>query len=208
MNPGLMASFMPLPTRGDNGHPSRPAARPASRLWLVVGWAVLGAIGPSHAGPGHAHEHGKVVLELALDGPQLTIELEAPLDSLLGFERAPRTDAERKAAAQVLARLRQPGGAVPLLAPDPAAQCQWVSATVQAPALETPAAGASGGDGHADVVASYQFTCAQPGALQNLDVGLFDAFRRIQRLDAQVAGPRGQHKISLKRPARSLKLWR
>ena len=35
--------------------------------------------------------------------------LELPLDSLLGFERAPRTDAERKAAADVLARLRSGG---------------------------------------------------------------------------------------------------
>jgi len=45
-----------------------------------------------------AHEHGVARLSVAVDGKRRTIELDAPLDGWLGFERAPRTDAERKAA--------------------------------------------------------------------------------------------------------------
>lgn len=38
-----------------------------------------------------------------------------------------------------------------------------------------------------------------------LDLGaLLDAFGRIQRVTAQVAGPQGQHKAELRRPARML----
>ena len=48
----------------------------------------------------------------------------------------------------------------------------------------------------------------QPVELRNLEVGLFDAFKRIQRIDVQVAGPKGQSKLTLKRPARSIKLVR
>jgi hypothetical protein len=41
----------------------------------------------------HAHVHGLVSLNVAVDGRILTVQLEAPLDSLLGFEHRPRTDA-------------------------------------------------------------------------------------------------------------------
>jgi ATP-dependent Clp protease adaptor protein ClpS len=44
------------------------------------------------------HEHGTVRLDVSIEGPQLTIAMTAALDNWLGFERAPRTDAERKAA--------------------------------------------------------------------------------------------------------------
>ena len=41
-----------------------------------------------------------------------------------------------------------------------------------------------------------------------LDVGLFDAYKRTQRIDVQVAGPKGQAKVTLKRPARKVQLVR
>ncbi|MBL8344612.1 MAG: DUF2796 domain-containing protein [Rubrivivax sp.] len=146
------------------------------------------------------HEHGVVKLDVAIEGDKLTVALEAPLDNLLGFERAPRTDAERKAATDVLARLRAPAG---LFVADAAAQCTMAKADVQAPVLE---AGAKAKDGHADLDATYEFKCAQPAQLRALDVGLFEAYKRIQRIEVQVAGPQGQAKTTLRRPARSVKL--
>jgi hypothetical protein len=156
---------------------------------------------------GKAHEHGALKLDVAIEGNKLSIAMEAPLDNLLGFERAPRTDAERKAAAEVLARLRSPDRGKALFATDAAAQCTLSQADVQAPVLE-PGAKPAPKDEHAELDASYEFSCAQPGELRNLDVGLFDAYRRIQRIDVQVVGPKGQSKITLKRPARTIKLVR
>lgn len=156
---------------------------------------------------GKAHEHGALRLDVAVDGGTLTIEMAAPLDNLLGFERAPRSDSERQAAAQVLARLRSPDQGRPLWAPDAAAQCSLRRAEVQAPVLEPGSKPAAPGE-HADLDASYAFSCARPDALRSLDVGLFDAYKRLQRIDVQVAGAQGQFKLTLKRPARTIKLQR
>ena len=148
------------------------------------------------------HQHGVARLTVAIDGPRLTVGFESPLDGLLGFERAPRTDAEKKAAADVLARLK---AADRLLKPDAAAGCRLVSSQVTAPVLEP---GARHAGEHADLDAEFAFDCAQPASLRTLDVGLFEAFGRLQRIDVEVAGPRGQSKLTLRKPARAVPLAR
>ena len=177
-----------------------------TRLMITTAVVFSGGAGAAWAG-GKAHEHGALKLGVAIEGNKLSIAMEAPLDSLLGFERAPRTGTERQAAAEVLARLRSPDKGAPLFGTDSAAQCTLAKADVQAPVLE-PGAKPASKDEHADLDAHYEFTCAQPGELRTLDVGLFDAYKRIQRIDVQVVGPKGQAKVSLKRPARKVPLVR
>jgi hypothetical protein len=160
--------------------------------------AALAAVGPARAAK--PHEHGAVTMDVAVEGGNVNINVELPLDSLVGFERAPRNDAERKAAADALARLRD---GAKLFRLDAAAQCTLGSAKVEAPVLEQ---GAPAKDGHADADASYVFSCAQPASLTTLEVLLFDAFRRIERVQVQAALPRGQRKVVLRRTARTLKL--
>lgn len=175
---------------------------------LVLGAGLFAVLGAGHAtAAGKAHEHGVLKLDIAVEDGKLSIELEAPLDSLLGFERAPRTEAERKAASEVLARLRNPTQGAPLFAADAAAQCRLARAEVRAPVLEPGSGPAPAGD-HADLDASYEFSCAKPAELRTLDVGLFEAYRRAQRIDVQLAGPQGQAKATLKRPARQVRLAR
>lgn len=170
--------------------------------------ALLGLMLAAHpAWAGKAHEHGVMKLDVALEGNTLSIALESPLDSFLGFERAPRNDAERKAAADLLARLRGPDRAPPLWVTDAAARCTLSKAEVRAPVLEAPVRAGSG-DGHADLEADYVYTCAQPAQLKTLELRLFDAYRRLKRIDAQVAGPQGQSKATLTRTARSIQLAR
>lgn len=169
---------------------------------LLTTAALLALLSATAGAAQKAHEHGVMKLDVAVEGDRLSLSMEAPLDNFLGFERAPRTDAERKAAADVLARLRAPAG---LFTADAAAQCTLATAEVQAPVLE-PGAKPGKDDGHADLDASYEFKCAQPQQLRTLDVGLFDAWRRIQRIEVQVAGPKGQSKVTLRRPARSVPL--
>ena len=64
------------------------------RGWVAVA-LMLSALPVLAAQPAHAHVHGAVQLDVAVDGPTLTLTLEAPLDSVVGFERAPRTAAEK-----------------------------------------------------------------------------------------------------------------
>lgn len=189
-----------------------PSWRPKS---LICGVLISVAL----AAASKPHEHGVVRLDVSIEGPQVTIAMTAALDNWLGFERAPRTDAERKAAAEVLARLRNPSQGAPLFALSAQAQCQLAQSEVSAPVLEPaakpaaapaapPPAPAKGGAEHADLEASYSFQCAQPAQLRSLDLGLFDAYKRIQRIEVQVAGPKGQAKVTLRRPARSVTLTR
>lgn len=178
--------------------------RTLSLLVLTVG--LCGACGAAGAA-GKAHEHGALKLDVAIDGNRLAIAMEAPLDNLIGFERVPRTEAERKAAADVLARLRSPDKGALLFVPDAAARCTLGKVEVQAPMLE-PGARAAAKDEHADLDASYEFNCTRPDELRMLEVGLFDAYQRTQRIDVQVAGPKGQAKVTLKRPARMVPLVR
>ena len=176
------------------------------------------AVTASAAHAGKAHEHGVVRLDVSVEGSTLNVEMLAALDNWLGFERAPRTDAERKAAAEVLARLRNPQLGTPLFAADAGAQCQLTQAEVSAPVLEpgakpvskpatAPNSPPKGGE-HADLEARYTFQCAQPTQLRTLDLGLFDAYKRIQRIHVQVAGPNGQSKVTLRKPTRSVPLTR
>jgi hypothetical protein len=152
----------------------------------------------------HAHEHGLLRLAIAIDGEQLSLALEAPLDSLVGFERLPRTDAERRSAAAAVARLRD---AAALFNPDAAARCTAQPVDLDAGLLAPDARAPAGGE-HADLQAFYSFRCAQPGQLRTLETRLLDAFTRARRIEVQVAGPQGQRKAVLQRPARFIQLVR
>jgi hypothetical protein len=163
---------------------------------------------PAWAGAQHkAHVHGEVQVGIAVQGGTLTVQLEAPLDSLVGFEHRPRTSAQRQAAAEALATLND---VARLFKPTAAAGCSagkpQIDATPLQPLEGAPAVAPQ--PAHADLEASYTFTCATPAALVVVELGLFDAFRRIQRIEVQVAGPQGQRKQTLRRPAREVRLTR
>lgn len=155
---------------------------------LSVAWVI--ALGAMHAMAQDKHVHGTVNLNVAIEGSKLTVQLEAPLDSLLGFEHRPRTDVQRKAAAALLEQMKDPKAVV---RPDAEAQCSLARTSVESDAL-APAKSSSKthGDKHADLEATYEFTCAQPQNLRKLDIALFDSFKRIRRVETRVAGAKGQ----------------
>lgn len=160
--------------------------------WAVPAWA------------GKAHEHGVARLDVAVEAGRITLQLETPLDNLLGFERAPRTDAERKSADAAVAKLRAAAG---LFSIDPAAGCTLASVELESPALKLGRAAAAA-DGHADLDATIRFTCQAGAKAAFIDTELFSAFARFSRIEVQVAGPQAQRQLTLKRPAKRLLLQR
>lgn len=163
--------------------------------------ACAAAAATAAAAAASSHEHGVVRLDVAVEADGFSVALRAPLENLVGYERAPRSDAERRSAAAVLERLRK--GAAALFKADAAARCALAGAEVRAPALE-----GGGAREHADLEADYTFKCADGRALRSLDVGLFDAFQRIQRIEVQIAAPQGQRRETLRRPSGVLTLPR
>ena len=173
--------------------------------FLVAVLAVASLSSAAHAQHTHgAHEHGAAELTVALDGRELVIELISPLDNLVGFEHAPANDAQRSALAEAGRLLRDADAMFALPA---AAACRFEHADIESPwpmDAPPPAAGQAGhahaqrahgdrahGD-HEEVVATYRFTCAQPTALNQLEVRAFAHFPRLRELRVGHATARGQ----------------
>lgn len=168
-----------------------------------------------------AHVHGFAALDIAIESSKLSLHLDAPLESLLGFEHSPRTEAQKKAAHSLMQQLNQNAA---LVQPDKSAACVPESIDVTAPTLSTAHATdkptatqqhkhkhkhkQEHEDQHADLSFSIAFTCAQPDKLRFVELGFFKTFPRLQRIDAQVATPKGQFKQTLERPEGMLKLTR
>ena len=159
----------------------------------------------------HAHTHGLLSLDAAVDAQSITLQMEVPLDNFLGFERAPRSDAERTLVSNMVARLN---AADKLFLIDPAAQCSLSKVDLDSAALglgakakPAPAATAKGGkepEQHADIDLSIAFTCAKASQARYIDVKLFDAFKGVHTINAQVASDQGQFKRTLTRSASRL----
>lgn len=170
-------------------------ARPLAALMLAAPLLAVGA---------GAHQHGVATLDIAADPGRITVVLDTPLDNLVGFERAPRTDAERQRADAAVATLKD--GAA-LIRIDPAAACKLASIEIVSAALKLGAAAPAAKGEHADLEATWTFNCTgTPAAF--VDVGLFDAFARLKTLEVQSATGKGQARRSLKRPAQRVELRR
>jgi hypothetical protein len=151
------------------------------------------------AAHGTAHQHGVARLDIAVEPQRITFELDTPLDNLIGIERAPRNDAERQRADAMVATLRDAG---PLFTIDPAAQCRLETVELDSAVLGLGASAAPPAKGeHADLEGRFVFACADATRAAYADIGLFKTHARLQRLEVQVAGPRGQSRQALKRPA-------
>lgn len=174
--------------------PFLPALQvPAS---MLLGALLALAAVPAAAAP--AHEHGVARLDIAVEPARLVLGLQLPLDSLFGFERAPRTDAERAAVQAALTQLRDVAAQVRI---DSKAGCADGTVQLTSAALGLGSSGgAAAADGHAELEAVYEFRCSAGAKAGFVELGLFAAFARLQRVELQVATPRGQMKATLRRP--------
>ena len=180
----------------------KTALLPVALVWLIAASAHAQHDHKNDHGHQHAHVHGVAKLEIAVDGGNLSLRLESPLEGLLGFEHAPRNDQERAAAAEMRRKLADAGK---LFAPTTAAQCSLKSARIDAPTLDAkPAAAAKQTNAHADLDADFLFACAQPARLTGIDVRLFQAFPNLRRVEAQVVSAKGQKAVRLSSKMRFL----
>lgn len=159
----------------------------------------------------HAHEHGKVTLNLAVDGRALVLELDAPAANVVGFEHAPRTSSERAAVTNADAWIRA-GKDVLALPQD--AECRYTSTEFTPPQWEADNDhgqdhddddnhGESGHeadrhDHHADYEARFNYECARPDKLAWVEPRLLDKLLNVIEARVNVVGPKGQHSDTVK----------
>ena len=140
-------------------------------------FAIVPALSTAKAeGP---HVHGQARLDVVVEGTRLSLELDAPLDGLVGFERAPRDARERAALDGAIEYLQAGKGFVP----SPAAGCKLASATVRTPER---------GRGHRGLEGKLAYECANPGELKEVEVALLREFKRLKRVDARIVTRKGQ----------------
>ncbi|WP_415845640.1 DUF2796 domain-containing protein [Stutzerimonas zhaodongensis] len=156
-----------------------------------------------------AHEHGAAELDAALDGAMLEVELRSPAMNLVGFEHAPRSEADKGKIANARKQLEQPDRLFGLTA---AAGCTLAKTELESPLFEGDHQHEheheheheEDHDGqHSEIHAHYHFECATPQALTGLDLqGLFKTFPGTEKIQAQLIGPNGQRgaQLSAKQP--------
>jgi hypothetical protein len=174
--------------------------RAGSVIFLVL-LAAAPALGADKSAPEQhpAHQHGAASLQVSVEGRALQITFEGPADNLLGFEHAPRSEAQRQTVARAEQQLKQP---VLLFAIPPAAACQPQPAQVE---MKLPAQGS--GETHSEIEVEWRWECAKPDALAHVDAGgLFKNFPRLKQLKVQVVTAQGQRTAVLKPGAARLKI--
>ncbi|KLJ00768.1 DUF2796 domain-containing protein [Luteimonas sp. FCS-9] len=170
---------------------------------LPVAALALLAVGLAQAhGPGHGpHVHGQAQAQLVLESRTLTVTLQAPGASVVGFERRARDPAESRQVEQVAAHFEAPSA---WLTPSAAAGCRLQDRTVDAGAF---ASGSHATPGHADLAASYRFVCARPARLTELRLDLFQRFPALERVRVEyiVDDMQGEQVLSPRTPVARLR---
>ncbi|MDR2051299.1 MAG: DUF2796 domain-containing protein [Deltaproteobacteria bacterium] len=167
------------------------------------------------------HEHGVAHMNIAVEGGTVEIELETPLANLLSFEHAPESAAQKDEARHMALLLHR---ADELFLFPAAARCRSAEIELESGALSAellappaggeaarPAAGAAapapekhegeeeheGEEGHADLDAAFTFHCANPAALNSLELDLFKKFPGVNEIEAQLITGKGQKAAEL-----------
>lgn len=164
-----------------------------------------------------AHVHGAGKLNLVLDGNALELEYVAPGYDIVGFERAAVFKREKKQLKEATETLK---AGDPLFAFPKSAGCKMQTSSVKfvvedlghdhdhdhahdhkdvhkhAHDHKDTHKHADGHDHehemHTEFQMHYAFTCAKPQNVEYLDVKLFEAFERTQKITVQAITPRGQ----------------
>lgn len=196
------------------------------RLLLALPFALLPlAVAQAHEDHDHehgslgAHEHGVARLNAVLDSQALELELDSPAMNLVGFEHMASSAADKAKVAAARKQLENP---VALFNLPTAAGCKVSSQELNSPLFgDKPEADhdddddATDGKGaaahehhhdHSEIHAHYQFTCATPSALSNLDLTqVFKTFPATQKIQVQLIGPSGQQGVDATATAATLK---
>jgi hypothetical protein len=194
------------------------------RLLLALPFALL-PLALAHAHEEHDHEHGSLGahehgvgrLNAVLDGQTLELELDSPAMNLVGFEHPATSAADKAKVAAVRKQLENP---LALFNLPKAAGCVASSQELNSPLFgDKPEADHDDDDDHdhdakdgehhhdhSEIHAHYQFTCATPTALSNLDLTqVFKTFPATQKIQVQLIGPSGQQGVDATATAATLK---
>lgn len=158
-----------------------------------------------------SHEHGAAVLNVALEGEELAIELVSPAANIVGFEHEPATEKEQQAVSEARRQLMEGGE---LFKFPESAECilerAEVNSDFDSPAHEEHAeepvhehekgkqqADSADHESHGDFRAEYHFHVGRPRALTFLETLLMQRFPAIDHLEVRLVTPSAQTTVEL-----------
>ncbi len=137
-----------------------------------------------HGSPGTLsaqHVHGAATLDIGIEGKAGQATLRASGEDVYGFERAPRTAAERAKQEAALKVLREQGAT--FIRFQPALGCNVTTESAKV---------VSSKGGHDEVEARYRIACRQAPAGKPVAFGVSQAFRGIETLTVQLVSDTAQ----------------
>lgn len=165
-----------------------------------------------------AHEHGHSALNIAIEGTQVAMELEAPGADIVGFEYEAKTAEDRAKLDAAIAELSKP---LSLFVLPAAAGCTVTSASAglidehyeeegahdhdHDHAKENDHAEEKGAE-HTEFHASYLLTCDDPSAINSIEFAFFETFGNALEVDVQMISDKGSQGFEVERDAPVLDL--
>ncbi|GAA0681245.1 DUF2796 domain-containing protein [Marinobacterium maritimum] len=155
------------------------------------------------------HQHGAAQLDMVIEPPLMAISFSSPLANLTGFEHRPSSDAEQQSWDDTLAQLQRAEELIQLSAE---ADCSLSRVDLHLPFTAKSRIQSNehehehehehahddvSQNSHADLMAEYQYLCANSPALKVLQLPLMQRFPAIELLEVQMVTPSGQHQRTL-----------
>jgi Protein of unknown function (DUF2796) len=167
-----------------------------------------------------AHEHGHSVLNIAIEGDRIEMELMAPGMDVVGFEHAAETDEHKAAVAEAEAILSDPlalfvlpddaGCAIETAAVELEAEDEHEGEHGEEHAEEEHAAEGEHAEGqaehegeasHTEFHAEYAITCDSPDDLGTIEFAFFERFSGAKEIEVTVITESGQTRYEVERDA-------
>jgi Protein of unknown function (DUF2796) len=172
-----------------------------------------------------AHEHGHSVLNIAIEGDRIEMELMAPGMDIVGFEHAAETDEQKAALAEAEANLSDPlalfvlpveaGCGIETAAVELEAENEHEGEHGEEHAEEEHAEEGEhaqehteheGGASHTEFHAEYAIICDSPENLGTIEFAFFERFSGAEEIEVTVITEDGQTRYEVERAAPRLDL--
>lgn len=183
---------------------------------LTVGLGATVAVAQEERRELGAHEHGHSVLNIAVEGKRVSMELEAPGMDVVGFEHEAETDVDKAAVKRAEAALEDP---LSLFVLPAAAGCEVAEVKVGLEENEhleeghaeggQHASGEAADEGkHTEFHAEYTLDCADPTKIDAITFAYFDKFQGAEEVEVTLVTANGQSTFEVERGQPRLKLDR
>ena len=165
-----------------------------------------------HGKSTEAHVHGAIKIEMAVEGKTLSIDIDGPAESFVGFEYAPKS-AKEKAVWNSASELWNKDLITKLFVMDKSLDCKITNATFEQEIDESHDKGHHKKDAkhskeagvHSDIEAKASVTCAKDLAGQTIVVAIKKHFPKIKSLAVELIGNETKT-IAIKSNEQSIKL--